>query len=154
MLIAMNIPKHHVIRAAQNKLDPMLADHRDRISDLRSATIRDELQETASQSESNHMADIELLDRFSEQAQRLERERDLLGRFEEKTLMESFRPGAMVITDKRNFLIGASIEEFAAGGVEFLGLSTEAPLYKALDGRRKGDQVKFQDVAYDILDVR
>ena len=94
------------------------------------------------------------MDRFSEQARRLELERDRLQRFEEKAVMDSVRPGAVVITNKRNFLIGPSIEEFAADGIEFLGLSTDAPLYKALDGRRKGDQVKFHDVDYAILDVR
>lgn len=150
----MPILKHHVIHAAQRKLDSMIADHKDRISDLRSATVRDEIQETASQSEHNRVADIEMLDRFSEQAGRLEHERDLLGRFDEKSHLETVQTGAVVMTDQRNFLVGPSIEEFDSDGLYYLGLSVQAPLYQALEGHRKGDQVTFQGVTYAILDVR
>lgn len=146
--------KHHVIQAAQRKLESMIADHKDRISDLRSATVRDEVQETASQSERNREADIDLLDRFSEQAERLEHERDLLGRLDPKSPLDSVQVGAVVWTDQRNFLVGPSLEEFDCEGLSYLGLSIQAPLYKALEGRRKGDQVTFQGVSYALLDVR
>lgn len=150
----MPLLKHHVIHAAQRKVDSMIADHKDRISDLRSATVRDEIQETASQSERTREADIELLDRFSEQAERLEHERDVLARFDVKGHMDTVQPGAVVLTDQRNFLIGPSIEEFQSDGQDYLGLSVQAPLYKALEGHRKGEQVVFQGVTYVVLDVR
>lgn len=150
----MTILKHHVIQAAQRKLDSMIAGHKDRINDLRSATVRDEVQETASQSERNREADIELLDRFSEQAERLEHERDLLGRFDPKAHMDTVQPGAVVLTDQRGFLVGASVEEFESDGHSYMGLSVQAPLYKVLEGRRTGDQVGFQGVVYTILGVR
>jgi transcription elongation GreA/GreB family factor len=153
-LTPMPLLKHHVIHAAQRKVDSMIADHKDRISDLRSATVRDEVQETASQSENSRFADIELLDRFSEQAERLEHERDVLGRFDAKEHMDIVQTGAVVLTDQRNFLIGPSIEEFSSDGQEYLGISALAPLYQALEGRRKGDQVTFQGTTYTILDVR
>lgn len=150
----MPLLKHHVIQAAQRKLESMIADHKDRISDLRSATVRDEIQETASQSERNRVADIELLDRFSEQAERLENERDVVARFDAESHMDTIQPGAVVVSDQRNFLIGPSMEEFSCEGANYLGLSVQAPLYKALEGHRKGEQVTYQGVTYAIRDVR
>lgn len=150
----MTILKHHVIQAAQRKLDSMIAGHKDRISDLRSATVRDEIQETASQSERNREADIELLDRFSEQAERLEHERDLLARFDAKDDLETVQPGAVVLTDQRNFLVGVSVEEFQADGRDYQGLSVQAPLFQVLEGHRKGDAVAHQGVSYTITEVR
>jgi len=150
----MSILKHHIIHAAQRKLDSMIAGHQDRISDLRSATVRDEVKETASQSERNREADIELLDRFSEQAERLEHERDVLGRFNDKLHQDTVQPGAVVLTDQRNFLVGVSVEEFECDGHTYQGLSVQAPLFKVLEGHRKGDTVAYQGVSYMITDVR
>ncbi len=150
----MSILKHHIIQAAQRKLESMIASHQDRISDLRSATVRDEIKETASQSERNREADIELLDRFSEQAERLEHERDMLARFDERSHFGSVQPGAVVLTDQRNFLVGVSVEEFDCDGLAYQGLSVQAPLFKVLEGHRKGDTVAYQGVSYTITDVR
>lgn len=146
--------KHHVFRAAERELITMINSHKDRISDLRSATIMDELQETASQSEMNRVADIELLDRFGEQLERLENQLNGFKRLDPHAVMGSVEVGAVVVTDQHNFIIGPSIEEFEVDGRSFQGLTTEAPLFADLHGKRKGDLVKSSGAVYHVLDVR
>ena len=146
--------KHHVFRAAERELITMINSHKDRISDLRSATIMDELQETASQSELNRVADIQLLDRYGEQLERLESQLIRFKRLDPHAVMGSVEVGAVVITDNRNFIVGPSIEEFEVDGRTFQGLTTEAPLFADLHGKRKGDLVKSNAAEYHVLDVR
>ncbi len=146
--------KHHVFREAERELVSMIDSHKDRINDLRSATIMDELHETASQSELTRVADIELLDRFGDQLERLENQLLGLQRLDPHVQMETVDVGAVVSTDHRNFIIGPSIEEFQADGRSFQGLTPEAPLFEVLRGKQKGDHVNFGGIAYTVLDVR
>ena len=146
--------KRHVCREAERELISMIDSHKDRINDLRSATIMDELHETASQSEMTRVADIELLDRFGDQLDRLESQLSGLQRFDPHAQMDTIDLGAVVSTDHRNFIIGPSIEEFQADGRTFQGLTAEAPLFAALRGKRKGDRVLFGGTTYNVLDVR
>lgn len=146
--------KHHVFREAERELSSMIDSHKDRIGDLRSATIMDELHETASQSESTRVADMELLDRFGDRLDRLESQLLALKRLDAHAQSEVVDVGAVVSTDRRHFIIGPSIEEFQVDGRTFQGLTPEAPLFAALRGKRKGDQVVFGGVAYVVLDVR
>lgn len=146
--------KHHVFREAERALVSMVDSHKDRINDLRSATIMDELHETASQSEMTRVADIELLDRFGERLERLESQLLSLQHMDPHAHMDVIDLGAVVCTDQRNFLIGPSIEEFQADGRTFQGLTPEAPMFAAMCGKRKGDRVDFGGTAYTVLDVR
>lgn len=149
----MAIQKRHIVQSALRKLDSMIAAHRERIADLRSVTVADENQETASQSEDRRGSDIDLLDSYSEQVERLEHEKELLERLDADEVMGTVQSGAVVQTDRRNFIIGPSIEEFQSEGVDYLGLSVQAPLFSALNGRRKGDKVHFKGTDYLIVDV-
>ena len=146
--------KHHVFREAERELNSMIDSHKDRINDLRSATIMDELHETASQSEHSRVADVELLDRFGDQLERLESQLLGLQRLDPHAQMDVIDVGAVVCTDHRNFIIGPSIEEFQVDGRIIQGLTPEAPLFAALRGKRKGDHVVFSGTAYNVLDVR
>ena len=146
--------KHHVFREAERELISMIDSHKDRINDLRSATIMDELHETASQSEMTRVADIELLDRFGDRLERLESQLSGLRCSDPHAQMDTVEVGAVVSTDQRNFIIGPSIEEFEADGRTFQGLTSEAPMFAALRGKRKGDHVVFGGTTYHVLDVR
>lgn len=61
--------------------------------------------------------------------------------------------GSVVVTDQKNFLVGASVPNFEVFGVPYVGISTEAPLYEALHGKAAGDTVEFRDIKYEIKDV-
>lgn len=47
-------------------------------------------------------------------------------------------PGAIVITEKGNFFISVSIEQFVADHQTFVGISTQSPLYQVMEGLPEG----------------
>ena len=61
--------------------------------------------------------------------------------------------GSVVVTDKMNFFVSASIEQFEVEGIKIFGLSTESPLFQDMKGKRKGDKFSFKDQEYKILDL-
>lgn len=68
-------------------------------------------------------------------------------------MQDRVAPGALVETDKRTFLISASIESFDLNGKEYFGISVHTPIYNLLKGLQKGESIKYNDISYRILDI-
>lgn len=66
---------------------------------------------------------------------------------------EEVELGAIVVTDKETFFVSASIEGFTVDGKSVFGLSTEAPLYKAMEGKREGDSFSYNSNTYTIKEI-
>jgi len=62
-------------------------------------------------------------------------------------------PGALVLTDSLNFYIGISTQQFQLDGKTFVGLNTDAPVYKSLENKKAGDTVEFNGKKYRIEEV-
>ena len=61
--------------------------------------------------------------------------------------------GSIIFTDKVNFVIGLSFQEFEWGNKKFIGTSTDAPIYGALEGKVVGDEVEFNEMKYTIEEI-
>jgi hypothetical protein len=61
--------------------------------------------------------------------------------------------GSVVVTNVRNFFVGASIPSFEVLGVSYVGISPEAPIYQALHTKAVGDVVDFRGTHYEIKEV-
>ncbi len=61
--------------------------------------------------------------------------------------------GSVVVTDKDIFFVSASIERFDVNSVSMFGLSTKAPLYQAMKGKKKGDSFTYRDMVYTIKEI-
>ncbi|MGK7391637.1 MAG: hypothetical protein ACNS60_14885 [Candidatus Cyclobacteriaceae bacterium M2_1C_046] len=61
--------------------------------------------------------------------------------------------GAVVVTDKRTFFVSVSSEPYCIDGVEFIGVSTNCPLYLTMKGLKKGDRFLYNKTHYKIIDV-
>lgn len=83
----------------------------------------------------------------------LKYEMNLLKRIDYKIENTVVEPGAVVVTDKRVFYISVSIEEVTVGEDKVFGLSTEAPIYAQMRGKKAGDAFEMNGMAYQILDV-
>ena len=66
---------------------------------------------------------------------------------------ETIQPGSVVVTDKNIFFVSASIEKFEVEGLTVFGMSTKSPIYKAMQGKRKGQKFSFNKEKYNITDV-
>lgn len=61
--------------------------------------------------------------------------------------------GSIVVTDKETFFVSASIERFEVDGQPLFGLSTKAPMYKAMNSLVKGDTFTYGGVKYSIREI-
>lgn len=73
--------------------------------------------------------------------------------FDNDALADQAELGAVVLTDKETFFVSSSIEQFDVDGKTYLGLSTHSPLFKAMEGKRKGDQFGYNKVVYTIEEL-
>ena len=77
----------------------------------------------------------------------------------EKLEMIDFGPksavseGAVVKLSGRYFVIAVSTSKFSCRGRELMGISTMAPIFKAIEGARAGDTVTFNGKNVTVEDV-
>jgi hypothetical protein len=65
----------------------------------------------------------------------------------------SVEPGAVVITEKFNFLIGFPSIPFDFDGLHLVGVSKASPIYPFMTGKRSGESFKFGDKTYTITEI-
>lgn len=68
-------------------------------------------------------------------------------------LTDTVRPGAVVRFNDRSFIVAVSTGKFDMGGTTYMGISTQSPIYKAMDGLQPGDSFAHNGVEYQIQDV-
>lgn len=70
--------------------------------------------------------------------------------FSEKTAVG---PGAVVKMNSQHYIIGIPACRFDFEGVNYIAMSTEAPLYLAIEGTEQGDTAEYNDQVYKIEKV-
>lgn len=63
-------------------------------------------------------------------------------------------PGALVKFNKKYFLIGIASGSVKVGNEQFIGLSTNAPIFKEIEGLGKDDEFEFNGKTLKIEDVQ
>lgn len=142
-----------VLRAAIEHLRGLGTELRERIDELKAVTIGDDNAESASQTESLHGSDVDVMNGLAQQIEQVQRDIALLEGIDPAERHQAVRFGSLVRTDQRDLLVSTGIEQFEAGGRSYLGLSPRAPLFQVLNGKRKGDRVEFNHVTYRIEEV-
>lgn len=106
-----------------------------------------ELDDFAQQNSSNDSA-INLQNRINKAINDLQDFKEL-----RPELVDEITEGNVVLTDKLNFVIGLSFKDFEWENKKFVGISTEAPIFSALVGKREGDKVEFNGISYTIEEI-
>ncbi len=145
--------KRAVLKAARTRMNDTAAELRARIEELRSVTLGDDNAESASQTESRRGGDLDLLNSTGTQLEHLLLDIERLESIDPEATMSSVQFGAVVHTNERNLLIGFSLEEFDALGRRYLGVTPKAPLVQALYGRKEGEEVAVNGLAYVLLEI-
>ena len=63
---------------------------------------------------------------------------------------QSVAEGAAITVAGRNFVVAVSTTKFTCDGIDFMGISPQAPLYAALEGLGVGDVAEFNGRALEI----
>jgi transcription elongation GreA/GreB family factor len=142
-----------VVRAAIGHLRAMEKELRERVGELKAVTIGDDNAESASQTESLHGSDIDVMNGLGGQIEHILRDIALLESIDPAEQHSTVRFGSLVRTDQRDLLVATGIEEFKVNGSSYLGLSPRAPLFQQLSGAKAGDTVEFNKVKYRVLEV-
>jgi hypothetical protein len=61
--------------------------------------------------------------------------------------------GAALRLSGRWYVIAVSTSAFDCAGVAYMGISTDAPIYSAIEGRRRGDSVSFGGRNLEVEEV-
>ena len=69
------------------------------------------------------------------------------------TIHNNVQLGSVVVTDRDIFFVSASIEVFEVDGLKIFGLSIESPLFKSMEGKKKGDRFGYNYGEYRMFDT-
>lgn len=69
------------------------------------------------------------------------------------SLMDVVGPGAVVKFGDRRFIVCISTTRFDVGGVTYMGISTQSPIYRAMAGLKAGESFSFNGRDLEIQDV-
>jgi transcription elongation GreA/GreB family factor len=67
------------------------------------------------------------------------------------SLTDTVRPGAVVAFNGKHFVVIVSTAKFECGGETYMGISTQSPIYKAMQGLKAGESFTFngQEIVLD-----
>lgn len=63
------------------------------------------------------------------------------------------KPGAVVKTNDRYMVVAVSKPKFKFEDKNFIGISTEAPIYQCIEGKKAGDICHFNNIKFEIQEV-
>ncbi|MGM0530990.1 MAG: hypothetical protein ACQER7_06530 [Bacteroidota bacterium] len=68
-------------------------------------------------------------------------------------LEEKVEFGAVVITNKQKMFIALGLGKVEVNGDTYYVISKDVPIYKAMEGLKKGDTFEFNNMKFEIQDV-
>ena len=146
--------KKKVMDAAIKRQEEIVKDFRTRIDEMREGekSSNNETFEYDQQGQEDENALV--INRISDELNFVVDELDFLNQMKtEENLFEEVTLGAIVKTDKMTFFPSVSIEQFKVESDLLFGLSTKAPLYQEMKGKKKGETFSFNGTQYKIADV-
>ena len=102
--------------------------------------------------QSHHRASLELVDSLDNNVHEHHKHLEILQKISFGPTSE-IKPGAVVRVNDRYLVVAISKLKFEFDGCEFMGISTDAPLYQCLKARKAGDEFVFNDREFKIQEV-
>ncbi|WP_394972925.1 hypothetical protein [uncultured Croceitalea sp.] len=105
-----------------------------------------------SDDQSHHRQSIEISDQLEEQAHVHLDHLETINKisFETKEMIE---PGAVVSVNGRCMVVAVPKSSFSIDGIEYIGISAQAPIYQAMKGKASGDSFEFNNQNFVIESV-
>lgn len=145
--------KKKILAAGIKAQAGIMDDFRSRIEELRTTgqQYAEEQQDSGAQSMTE--ATEEQANLMTEQLNMLQEEMDKLHRIHADEVHDVVHLGSVVLTNQQRFFVSVSIERFKCEGVEYFGISTKAPIYKAMEGKAKGERFEINGRQFEIVDL-
>lgn len=110
-------------------------------------------KEMPSQDQAGRTEPNELLVRLEHEVIFAKKEQAILESLDVEREFTEVELGAVVVTDQQVLYVSSSMEKIEVDGIEFFGISTQAPIYAAMKGKQSGDSFTYSGVTYHILEV-
>lgn len=146
-----NITKSMILTACIQLQDALIDRYRNRVIMAKEDTYS--RTESASQREDRTAGKVELLATYENELGFAQAEREFLNSLDPNYTNTVAEPGALVITNHLVFFIGVSTDKVTVEGEVFYGISTHAPIYKAMQGLGKGKTFSYNEKEYIIEEV-
>jgi hypothetical protein len=145
--------KRKVLESARARQQELIDDFRSRIEEMRKSEMTVNADEFDDEDRSFNAATSNLVNNLAEELNFLLEEMEILNRMQVEDLHQSAAVGSVVKTDKRTFYPSVSIESFQVNGDEVFGISSKAPLFQVMKGKKVGDTFSFKGEDYRILEL-
>lgn len=103
-----------------------------------------------SQTENRNTGKLEVIANYEKELIFAKMELSVLNSIKPDSTSDQVELGAVVYTKDLNFFISVSVGKISVDGKEFIGISTQAPIYKVMEGLKKGDTFSFNENTYVI----
>lgn len=112
--------------------------------------IRDDEHDVDSVSEQNEAGDMHAMFQQID-----ERQKELVDAAKAlpREACDTVKPGAIITMDGANYVVGIAVDEFTSSGTTFEGISSQAPIYDAIAGKKAGETFEFNGTTSTITDV-
>lgn len=77
----------------------------------------------------------------------------LMHKLDPKRLCEQVEFGAVVITDKQKMFIAAALGKITIDNETYYAISTQVPVFKAMQGLKKGEMFTINNNQFKIIDL-
>lgn len=145
------IAKEEVLQACLQKQEALVESFKSRVNEMKDDTTGQ--NESASQTEDRTAGKIELMVTLEKELAFVTMEMGYLKSINPSQISTKVEPGALVITNQRNFFIAVSSEKIEINGEIIFGISTNAPIYLAMQELGKGDKFEYNGTAYEIEEI-
>lgn len=146
-----NINKADVLAACLQNKEQSIKNFENRVNESRSDAYSQ--NQSASQSEDRTAGKIDLLSSYKNELAFAQSELASLKSLDADIENSKVELGAIVITNQSIFFIAVSNDKIEVNGEEIFCISTNAPIYKMMDGLQKNDKFSFKEEEYAIENV-
>ena len=137
-----------LIRRKSLELDKLSKSQKDRLEDANE--IDSDKRSTVESPQEEEMDEVK---QNAETLDRVSRDLNKFKKISKDTAYDTVSFGALVHANSRYFLVAAPFAEIDYHDKKIYGISTDSPLFKAIEGMEKGGKANFQDTNYKIDEV-
>jgi transcription elongation GreA/GreB family factor len=145
--------KKQILEAGIKAQQAIIEDFRTRIEELKASGQQYASEQQDSGAQSMTQGTEEQAGLMTEQLHMLEEEMDKLHRINPEETHDKVHLGSVAVTEQERFFVSVSLERFKVDGQDYFGISTKAPIYKALEGKHRGEEVEVNGRKFKILDL-
>ncbi|MEO0339795.1 MAG: 3-oxoacyl-ACP synthase [Bacteroidota bacterium] len=145
--------KAQIIQHCEQSLQTKIESLKKRLSDI-AESKNNETKSSAGDKYETGRAMMQMEeDKAASQLQQLQQTLAQLNQLEWQSHHQDVKPGSLVSTNKGDFFIGIGLGKIMIDHQRIFAISIRSPIGQVLQGKKVGDQVQFNQVIYQLLEI-